>query len=99
MFNMGQQFNPQQMMMQQMQQANPQMLDIFQVLKTSSDPKQLLMSQMATLANVNPQMAQIMQMVQGKSGPQLQQLAQNLYASSGADYNTFQQNASQRLGL
>ncbi len=92
--------NPQQMLMQQMQNAgSSQGFDIFQTLRQSTNPRQVLMQQMQNLSYANPQMSQVMQMVQGKTGSQLQQLAQNLYANQGMDYNTFQANAQQKLGL
>ncbi len=57
------------------------------------NPTQLLMMQMQQQAMQNPMMAQALQMVQGKTPQQIQELAQNLYQSTGRDYNQFAQQA------
>ncbi len=59
----------------------------------NQSPMQILLQQMQAQAMSNPQMAQALQMVQGKSPAQLQELARNLYQSSGRDYNQFTQQA------
>ncbi len=57
------------------------------------NPTQLLLNQMQQQAMQNPMMAQALQMVQGKSSAEIEELAKNLYQSSGKDYNQFAQQA------
>lgn len=70
--------------------ANPamQMLD---AMRRGQDPKQVLMG----MARSNPQINQVMQMIQGKSPDQLRQIAVNMAAERGTSIEA----VAQSLGL
>lgn len=70
--------------------ANPamQMLD---AMRRGQNPKQVLMG----MARSNPQINQVMQMMQGKSPDQLRQIAVNMAAERGTSIEA----VAQRLGL
>lgn len=70
--------------------ANPamQMLD---AMRRGQNPKQVLMG----MARNNPQVNQVMQMMQGKSPEQLRQLASNMAAERG----TTIEDVARQLGL
>lgn len=70
--------------------ANPamQMLD---AMRRGQNPKQVLMG----MARNNPQVNQVMQMMQGKSPDQLRQLASNMAAERG----TTIEDVARQLGL
>lgn len=70
--------------------ANPamQMLD---AMRRGQNPKQILMG----MARNNPQVNQVMQMMQGKSPDQLRQLASNMAAERG----TTIEDVARQLGL
>ncbi len=55
------------------------------------NPIQFMMAQMGQQAQNNPQMAKVMQMIQNNPGTSIQDLAKNLYQSSGKDYSQFTQ--------
>lgn len=57
---------------------NP-MMQLVSMMKSGGNPQQLLMS----MAQNNPQVQQVMQMVQGKSSAELRQMAQNIAAQRG----------------
>lgn len=78
------------MMMNNSPFANPalQMLD---AMRRGQNPKQVLMG----MARNNPQVSQVMQMMQGKSRDQLRQLASNMAAERG----TTLEDVARQLGL
>ena len=58
-------------------------MQLFQMLRGSQNPMQMMMSMFGS----NPQFNQIMQIVQGKSPQELEQYVRNAYQSNGQDIN------------
>lgn len=67
-----------------MQMNNPIMM-LLNIARSGGNP----MAAMQQMANNNPQMRQAMQMMQGKSQAELQQMAQNIAKERGIDLNDF----------
>lgn len=70
--------------------ANPA-LQVLDAMRRGQNPKQILMG----MARNNPQVNQVMQMMQGKSPEQLRQLASNMAAERG----TTLEDVARQLGL
>ena len=66
-------------------------MQLIKVYKSGGNPTQL----MSQMAGANPQMAQAMQMIQGKSSEQLQQMAMNMARENNIDLGQL----AQQLGL
>ena len=66
-------------------------MQLIKVYKSGGNPTQL----MSQMAGANPQMAQAMQMIQGKSPEQLQQMAMNMARENNIDLGQL----AQQLGL
>ena len=66
-------------------------MQLINVYKSGGNPTQL----MSQMAGANPQMAQAMQMIQGKSSEQLQQMAMNMARENNIDLGQL----AQQLGL
>lgn len=62
---------------------NNPVLVLVQAMQRGGNP----MALMQTMAQQNPQVAQALQMMQGKSPQQLQQMAQNMARERGVDLN------------
>ena len=62
---------------------NNPVLALVQAMQRGQNPINL----MQTMAQQNPQVAQALQMMQGKSPQQLQQMAQNMARERGVDLN------------
>ena len=73
-----------------MMMNNP-MMQLVGMLQSGMNPQQLL----ASMAQNNPQVRQVMQMIQGKSPAELQQMAQNMAAQRG----TTVEDIAKQLGL
>lgn len=69
---------------------NP-MMQLVSLMKSGGNPQQLLMN----MAQNNPQVQQVMQMVQGKSPAELRQMAQNIAAQRG----TTIEDVARQLGI
>lgn len=69
---------------------NP-MMQLVSLMKSGGNPQQLLMN----MAQNNPQVQQVMQMVQGKSHAELRQMAQNIAAQRG----TTIEDVARQLGI
>lgn len=67
-----------------MQTNNPIMM-LMNIARSGGNP----MVAMQQMANNNPQMRQAVQMIQGKSPAELQQMAQNIARERGIDLNEF----------
>ena len=63
---------------------NPLMM-LLNIARNGGNP----MAAMQQMAQSNPQMRQAMQMIQGKSPAELQQMAQNMAKERGIDLNEF----------
>lgn len=63
---------------------NPIMM-LLNIARSGGNP----MAAMQQMANNNPQMRQAVQMMQGKSPAELQQMAQNIARERGIDLNDF----------
>lgn len=70
-----------------MQMNNPIMM-LLNIARSGGNP----MAAMQQMANNNPQMRQAVQMMQGKSQAELQQMAQNIARERGIDLNEFIRN-------
>lgn len=77
-------FNPAMM-------QNPMFQMLFQGMKGGANPMPMLQQMMSS----NPQMAPMLNLVNGKSPAQLEQIARNLYKERGIDINQ----AAQQMGL
>ena len=73
-----------------MMTINP-MLQMVGMLRSGKDPRQFLMQ----MAQNNPQVRQVMQMMQGKSPAELRQLADNIAAERG----TTVEDVARQLGI
>lgn len=69
--------------MGQMATEAEQIMQLIRVYKGGGDPMQML----SQMAQSNPQMAQAMQMLQGKSPQQIQSMVQNMANEQGVDLN------------
>lgn len=74
-------FNPMQMM------ANNPIMQMMGMLQNSKNP----MAVMQKLAGQNPQLKQIMEITQGKTPQQMQQMAENLAKQKGVNLQEFMQ--------
>ena len=72
--------------------GNPMMF-LLQAARSGKDPMSLLRQ----MAGQNPQMAQFMQMIGGKSPAQLQQMAENMARERGIDINRLAQQMGVKL--
>ncbi len=80
-----------------MQQSLNQLLN---VLQQGANPQAMLSQQMQMLQkNPDPRAQQVYKMIAGKSPQEIEQLARNLYASSGKDYSAFEAQTKQNLGI
>ena len=73
-----------------MMMNNP-MMQIVGMLRNGTDPKRLLMQ----MAQNNPQVRQVMQMMQGKSPEELRRMADNIAAERG----TTVEDVARQLGI
>lgn len=71
---------------------NPMMM-MFQAMQSGMSPMQWLQQQ-----GGNPQMQQLMQMVQGKSPQELRDIAGNMAKQRGLNYADLEQQFAQRFG-
>ena len=69
--------------MGQMANEAEQVMQIIRLYKSGGNPMQML----SQMAQGNPQMAQAMQMLEGKSSEQIQQMVQNMANQNGIDLN------------
>lgn len=74
-------FNPMQMM------ANNPIMQMMGMLQNSKNP----MAVMKQLAGQNPQLKQVMEITQGKTPQQMQQMAENLAKQKGVNLQEFMQ--------
>lgn len=73
-----------------MMMINP-MMQMVGMLRNGKDPRQFLMQ----MAQNNPQVRQVMQMMQGKSSAELRQMADNIAAERG----TTVEDVARQLGI
>lgn len=73
-----------------MMMINP-MIQMVGMLRNGKDPRQFLMQ----MAQNNPQVRQVMQMMQGKSSAELRQMADNIAAERG----TTVEDVARQLGI
>ena len=71
--------------------TNNPMLQMVGMLRNGQDPRQFLMQ----MAQNNPQVRQVMQMMQGKSPAELRQMADNIAAERG----TTVEDVARQLGI
>lgn len=64
---------------------NNPIMTLLNIARNGGNP----MAAMQQMANNNPQMRQAVQMIQGKSPAELQQMAQNIARERGIDLNDF----------
>ena len=64
---------------------NNPIMTLLNIARSGGNP----MAAMQQMANNNPQMRQAVQMMQGKSQAELQQMAQNIARERGIDLNDF----------
>lgn len=74
-----------------MMQMNNPMMQMLAAMKNGRDPMQILHS----MAQRDPQVSQIMRMMQGKSSNELRQMAQNMAAERG----TSVEDIARQLGI
>lgn len=73
--------------MGQMATEAEQIMQLIRVYKGGGNPMQML----SQMAQSNPQMAQAMQMLQGKNPQQIQSMVQNMAQEQGVDLNALAQ--------
>lgn len=74
---------------------NNPMQTIMSMMRAGGNPAQILQS----MAQQDPRVGQAMQMIQGKSQQELQQMAVNLAKERGVDLNALVQNLAQQFGM
>jgi len=71
------------------------MMQAMQQMKNGATLEQVVQS----LAQSNPQMAQMLPMIQGKSSQEIIDTAKQMYQTSGQDYGAAELNIKQQLGI
>lgn len=75
--------NPLMSMLTRGMSNSPQLQMLINLIKGGGNPQQMLSS----MAQSNPQLQEIMQMLQGKNGADIEKIARQLYANKGMDIN------------
>lgn len=75
--------NPLMSMLTKRTPNSPQLQMLINLIKSGGNPQQIL----ASMAQSNPQLQEIMQMLQGKSSADIEKIARQLYANKGIDIN------------
>lgn len=78
--------------------SNMNMLQLIQLLKNNPNPQQFVLSMLEQQAGSNPLFANLLQLAKQGNTKEIEQIARNIYAEKGMDFDTEFNNFKQRLG-